>query len=167
MVSSEHAPAKRQMGMDKHGGFVDPVVTMTRLAQYRLLALSLATAGLLAPRAAFADVPPEESEACEGKATGQPCTLRGQAGSCQPGKCSRLDYSQGTPPAVVESDCVRCTTDPAANPGPGATSPDASAKTEPPPVSGGRCSFVGDGAGVSLALLVVLGIALRRRRTSA
>lgn len=141
-------------------------LAMTCLVQHRLFALSLAAAGLLAPQIAAADVPPEESEACEGKAAGQPCTLRGQAGSCQPGKCSRLDYSRGTPPEVVESDCIRCTTDGAANPGPSsATSADASStKTEPPPVSGSRCSFVGEGAGLSLALFSTLGLVLRRRR---
>lgn len=152
--------------MDKRGRVVDPAATMTRLVPHRLFALTLVAAGLLAPHIARADVPPEESEACEGKTAGQPCTLRGQAGSCQPGKCSRLDYSKGTPPEVVESDCVRCTSDGAANPAPAsATGADASSnKTEPPPVSGGRCSFVGEGAGLSLALFGALGLVLRRRR---
>lgn len=43
--------------MDKHDRFIDPVVTMTRLAQHHLFTLSLAVVGL-APHLALADVPP-------------------------------------------------------------------------------------------------------------
>lgn len=139
-------------------------------------ALALASS-LLLPSAARADIPPMGLKACEGKAKGDACKDEGgQAGTCQPDKCSKLDYSKGTPPSSVEWDCIRCM--PGAAEPAGAATPAAPAATpaapaapaagtpaEPTPTPGpkaGGCSITGDGGGFGLLLLLAFGA--RRRR---
>lgn len=66
---------------------------------------------LLGPVDAGAQSPaagPDEA-ACQGKQSGEACSLvNGSAGSCGPGTCSRLDYSQGSPPRASEEPCTVC-----------------------------------------------------------
>jgi hypothetical protein len=58
---------------------------------------------------ALADVPPPNRTACDGKRVGQACTTNwGRAGTCRMEECSRLDYSNGTPPGTVTYDCLLC-----------------------------------------------------------
>jgi len=151
----------------------------TRSAVLSGFALALASA-LLLPSAARADVPPMGLKACEGKAKGDACKDEGgQAGACQPDKCSKLDYSKGTPPSSVEWDCIRCmpgAAEPAAPATPAApaapnapaappAAPAAGAPAEPTPTpspKAGGCSIAGDGGGFGLLLLLAFGA--RRRR---
>ena len=133
-------------------------------------ALALASS-LLLPSAARADIPPMGLKACEGKAKGNDCKDEGgQAGTCQPDKCSKLDYSKGTPPSSVEWDCIRCmpgAAEPAvaATPAAPPAAPAAGTPAEPTPTPGpkaGGCSIAGDGGGFGLLLLLAFGA--RRRR---
>ena len=57
---------------------------------------------------AFADVIAPDVAACQSGSAGSVCTVDGAKGSCQVSRCSRLDYSQGVPPRVAESDCLKC-----------------------------------------------------------
>lgn len=148
------------------------------------LALALASS-LLLPSSARADVPPMGLKACEGKAKGTACKDEGgQAGTCQPDKCSKLDYSKGTPPSSYEWDCIRCQpaaaapvtptpaapaatpAAPAATPTAPATTPAAPAAATPaepaPSPKASGCSIAGDGGGFGLLLLLAFGA--RRRR---
>lgn len=80
--------------------------------QVRIAMLGLALASMIgAPSDAQAQSPaagPDEA-ACEGKQSGDGCTLiNGSAGTCGPGTCSRLDYSQGSPPKATEEPCTVC-----------------------------------------------------------
>lgn len=60
---------------------------------------------------AHADVPPADTEGCSGKAAGDACqTDAGEDGGCVTSTCSRLDYSNGTPPGSVEYECLLCDT---------------------------------------------------------
>jgi hypothetical protein len=142
-------------------------------------ALALASA-LLLPSAARADIPPMGLKACEGKAKGDACKDEGdQAGTCQPDKCSKLDYSKGTPPSSVEWDCIRCkpaAAEPAVAPTPAApaatpaatpAAPAAGAPAAPTPTPGpkaGGCSIASDGGGFGLLLLLAFGARRRRAR---
>lgn len=64
---------------------------------------------------AHADVPPADTEGCSGKAAGDACrTDAGEDGGCVTSTCSRLDYSNGTPPSSVQYECLLC--DPSAKP---------------------------------------------------
>lgn len=58
---------------------------------------------------AHADVPPANTEGCSGKAAGDACTTdAGEDGGCVTSTCSRLDYSNGTPPTSVDYECLLC-----------------------------------------------------------
>lgn len=60
---------------------------------------------LVAAATARADVLPPEVEACKSSKVGDKCS----GGTCQKGKCSRLDYSKdATPPPAMEYDCIKC-----------------------------------------------------------
>ena len=64
---------------------------------------------------ARSDVPPPNTEGCEDKSAGDACkTDAEEDGGCVQRTCTRLDYSQGTPPSSVEYACLQC--DPAAAP---------------------------------------------------
>lgn len=92
--------------------------------QVWVLTLGLALA-LLAPGDARAQPPaagPDEA-ACQSKQSGDACSLiNGDAGICGPGTCSRLDYSQGSPPKATEEPCTVCSVTSAGPPVLGATS---------------------------------------------
>ena len=149
---------------------------------------ALALASLLQPQSARADTLPGEPDACAGKAKGDACPWGRGTGTCQPDKCSDLDYSKGTPPAVRETDCLKCgaaAATPAAVPTTPSTPPPAAAAvpSTPPPAAAaapsapaappvapapspkktGACTIAGDPG--SLAVLLLLGIARRRRKT--
>jgi len=69
----------------------------------------LVTAVLAIASSSWADIPPPNLEACTGSRAGASCvTEDGEAGTCQKSKCSRLDYSKGFPPRVVQYDCMMC-----------------------------------------------------------
>lgn len=158
--------------------------TIHRIARFALVVLALG----FAPRDVAAQPPaagPDEA-ACEGKASGDACTLiNGQAGACGLGTCARLDYSQGSPPKSIEEPCTVCKVgapplgsgDASTTSGPaGGTEPapvDDTAKSataegdDDPPKSTSRCSVTerspaGDLGWVSL--LAVLWFGRRRRR---
>jgi hypothetical protein len=142
-----------------------------------------------APRDAAAQSPasgPDEA-ACEGKQSGDACTLiNGTAGTCGPGTCSRLDYSQGSPPKATEEPCTTCVPGAASHDPPplgetSETSGASSTAAEPsssgevknsedvPPQSSSRCSVM-DRSGPSdlgwLGLLLLPVVAWRRTRRS-
>jgi hypothetical protein len=128
--------------------------------------LVLAVAGT-----ARADVPPPNSTECTSLQPGDACmTDSSQPGICTSSTCSKLDYSDGSPPGTVTYACVLC--DPTdggsgSSSGSGTGSGSSSSGSGSTP-SGGGCSLVGTGAlpggsswawlGASLALLM-----LRRR----
>jgi len=123
------------------------------------------------PGLANADAPPPpDVQACSAIAAGAACQIEGGgSGQCVASKCSKLDYSQGTPPRSVEYDCLRCeqgspvtpATQPAP-PAPGTPTPVAPAAPAPPEVQG-RCA-VDPGVGSLGALLGLFGLWRRRRR---
>lgn len=91
---------------------------------------------------AQADVPPANIAGCDGKVAGDACTDDAdKRGACVKSTCSKLDYSNGTPPSSVDYECLLCD--------------DAAA-----PDSG--CSNAGAPVGLT-ALLLALPL-LRRRR---
>ncbi|MCB9642617.1 MAG: hypothetical protein H6728_06035 [Myxococcales bacterium] len=127
---------------------------------------------------AQADVVPPEVGVCEQKAVGDACEWSGVKGTCQSAKCTKLDYSDGSPPQSVEYDCVKCTSGGAPSESPAAESPaaespakestpaDGSAQENTPPKTGGCNQFQWPGSGGSSALLAcffLLGLWLTRR----
>jgi len=71
----------------------------------RLLLLTLA----LFASSARADVPPPNTTGCSTKKAGDACdTDDSKKGACKEATCSRLDYSQGTPPRSIEVPCLKC-----------------------------------------------------------
>jgi MYXO-CTERM domain-containing protein len=63
---------------------------------------------LAAPIAASADVIDPAEEACSGKTEGTACSAGDMTGTCKPGECCKLDYSNGTPPTSKCSPCQIC-----------------------------------------------------------
>ena len=62
----------------------------------------------------FADVIDPSEEICSGANEGDACGDPEQGvaeGTCQAAECSRLDYSNGTPPESVAYDCLICQSD--------------------------------------------------------
>ncbi|MCG3172709.1 MAG: hypothetical protein GMKNLPBB_00864 [Myxococcota bacterium] len=60
---------------------------------------------LLIPAPAFADAINPDESACQGKKAGDSC----EGGkSCASATCSRLDYSDGSPPTTKEYACLLC-----------------------------------------------------------
>lgn len=123
-----------------------------------------------------------EEQACMGKVVSDPCTLpNGSAGACGDGTCSRLDYSQGSPPKATEEACIVCKAgvtpgNPPAVGGSGGGSGGSSSNGEQngasndagdkePPESSSRCSLTDspEPLGTSLLLLGLL-VVWRRRR---
>lgn len=117
--------------------------------------VAAATALLLAFTAtARADVPPPNSEGCSSKSAGDACKNdSGATATCKATTCSRLDYSQGTPPSSVSYDCLLCE-GPAPTPATGTS-------------TSSRCDASGRGDAAPSALaggVALLGLwALRRR----
>lgn len=73
-----------------------------------LLTGTALAATLFAPLAASADVIDPAEEACSGKTEGTACSAGDLSGTCQPGECCKLDYSNGTPPTSKCSPCQVC-----------------------------------------------------------
>ena len=118
----------------------------------------LALASLLLAAPALADVPPPNTQSCQQAQEGAACkTDDGVAGACQKQTCSRLDYSNGTPPTSKSYDCLVCV---AGSPSSG----DAGAGT------GSKCSVSAPGRAAGTrapaALLALLGATLLLLRRS-
>ncbi|MFV8752157.1 hypothetical protein ACNOYE_16540 [Nannocystaceae bacterium ST9] len=143
-----------------------------------VLALGSSEAAAQSPEAG-----PDEA-ACQAKASGDACTLvNGRAGTCGPGTCSRLDYSQGSPPKASEEPCTVCVAGsspqgPAlgeasgadegrtvAEPGSEPSDTEASEKTDEPPKTKSRCSVMDRSAPSDLGWLglLALGLVVQRR----
>jgi hypothetical protein len=101
----------------------------------------LLPAVLLLSSAAWADIPPSDTYGCRNKVASAACeTDDGRPGVCTTSKCSRLDYSQGTPPRSVQYDCLLCV----------ATSTAPAKKATP--VQSGQTSTSGYGVAPGIAL---------------
>lgn len=113
-----------------------------------ILAFAL-LASLSLPSLARADIPPPNFEGCDMKKAGDACVKDDDSdGTCVQQKCSKLDYSNGTPPTSVEYDCILCSGPPAPD--------DEGCSVALPGVTAGSMSA---GAAIAAALLV-----MRRRR---
>jgi hypothetical protein len=118
--------------------------------------------GLFAGSAWADEAPPPSFFACADKSPGDACEGDFGAGVCVASTCSRLDYSKGSPPESVSSDCLKCQrptppvkTAPVQSPPAAAPAPEASK---------GACRIdSGAGAGAPLFLLLALGLVRRRR----
>ena len=120
-------------------------------------------AGFFSVRSAHADVVPPEVGACQNKSAGDACTVEGGTqGNCAAKKCTRLDYSDGTPPSSVEYDCVSCVTTGAEPPKEGGT-PDGSSKESDPMKKPGCESFGSPSTSMLLVILLFLGVGFSRR----
>ena len=115
-----------------------------------LMAVVMLTAG-----AVWADVPPSDTQGCLQKARGDACqTDASKAGACQAQTCSRLDYSDGSPPGTITYACLVCVA---------GASPSASVDAG----SGGTATPVKTGCTVGFGLALpaaALLLGLRRRR---
>lgn len=116
---------------------------------------------LCVPRVHAGQAPddPPEVAACSGKKSGDACEFRGKSGACRSTTCNRLDYSQGSPPEVIESPCLDCVAADASL----ASPPPAAEPIAPPPAAetAGRCRVVSERPPVLLLLLLAC---VRRRR---
>lgn len=56
----------------------------------------------------FADIILPDRAACQDKKADESCKVDGKDGICMTTTCSRLDYSQGTPPRSVAYECLVC-----------------------------------------------------------
>lgn len=124
-----------------------------------ILAFAL-LASLSLPSLARADVPPPNFEGCDMKKAGDACVKDDKSnGTCVQQKCSKLDYSNGTPPTSVEYDCILCSGPPGATPPDDAAddaAEDEGCSVALPGVTAGSMSA---GAAIAAGLLV-----MRRRR---
>ncbi len=140
-----------------------------------------------APGEAAAESPGPDEAPCVGKQSGEACTLiNGNSGSCGPGTCSRLDYSQGSPPRATEEPCTVCTVgaapkdappalgtsagstgvEPRSEPSSDEPKPTEATETDEPPKTSSRCSVMDHSAPSDLGWLGLLALALVvRRRT--
>lgn len=120
-----------------------------------------ALASLTYATAARADVPPPNQAGCEMKNAGDACTTDDEKdGSCVKQTCSKLDYSNGTPPTSVDYECILCSGPPLADTEPEKESAD-SADSE-------SCSFALPKAAASTmgaAAAIAAGLLLMRRRS--
>lgn len=115
----------------------------------------LASLSLSAP--ALADVPPPNFEGCNMKKAGDACVKDDETnGTCVQQKCSKLDYSNGTPPTTVEYDCILCSGPPATTPDDDDAADDDGCSVALPGAAAGSMSA---GAAIAAALLF-----MRRRR---
>ncbi|MEM6293672.1 MAG: MYXO-CTERM sorting domain-containing protein [Myxococcota bacterium] len=99
-----------------------------RIAIFSALLVSI----FAAPSVASADVIPFEVEACSGKKEGAKCSMFDQPGTCAKSTCSKLDYSNGTPPKPKSYDCVVCQIAPDGKP----IGPNDPPPTDPAPQDG-------------------------------
>jgi hypothetical protein len=113
-----------------------------------ILAFAMLTS-LSLPSPARADVPPPNLAGCDMKKAGDACVKDDDSdGTCVQQKCTKLDYSNGTPPTSVEYDCILCS-------GPPAAADDGCSVALP----GVTASSMSAGAAIAAALLW-----MRRRR---
>jgi hypothetical protein len=130
---------------------------LSHLLMKTLLSLGFLASTLFLASAASADVPPPNEAQCQTKKVGDSCTTDdGKSGACATSTCTRLDYSQGSPPGTEEYECKLC---------------DESAPQtgEESSESGGGCSIGAGDVGSGLALMglaLPLLTFLRRRRSS-
>lgn len=134
------------------------------------------------PSLAAAAEPNPAADACRGKAAGAPCahdkivqvdgraTTKREPGTCQTDQCCALDYSSGTPPKSVCTECLVCKGGVAAPPETGgdthAVEPPRAETGTPPAVEPTKrgCTIAdGDGAPASFGLLVAVVAWLRGR----
>lgn len=140
----------------------------------RRLPLALFALALVAPSSARADLPPpEENMVCADKKVGDACELSGARGACVSDSCSRLDYSNGTPPETVSYECLRCQPGVAAKgPAPAEEAPPAAeavaagapAPAEPTATGKSGCNVAGSAEAAPLLLIALVGGLARRRR---
>jgi hypothetical protein len=125
---------------------------------------------LVLPRTLRADVPPPNSAQCTGKNAGDTCTTDdSKAGACQSSTCSKLDYSDGTPPGTKTYPCLLCTAG-APSSTTTTTSTSTSSASATPTEGGSGCSvgFAARVAGAGgIALIVPAIVLFARRRRSA
>jgi hypothetical protein len=115
-----------------------------------ILAFAL-LASLSLPSLARADVPPPNLAGCDMKKAGDACVKDDDSdGTCVQQKCSKLDYSNGTPPTSVEYDCILCSGPPAAANDPAAAADDDGCSVALPGVT---ASSMSAGAAIAAALL--------------
>ncbi len=132
-----------------------------------LLTIVAFASSMMLAHDALADMISDNQAECLSKAEGDACQLDDKAGKCVKSTCSRNDYSGGTPPKRVDTECLLCTPGsadaPVAEPVPARIEPPAKAETK----SG--CAS-GDAPGSAWLLAsVVLGlgcVGLGRRRRS-
>jgi MYXO-CTERM domain-containing protein len=115
---------------------------------------------LLATPARADEAPPPSYFVCSDKKAGDACDGDDGPGTCVAETCSRLDYSQGTPPKSVTYDCLKCRkAAPPPSPPPAAPTP------TPPPAKASGCR--GADVGAAPLLLIALFAVRRRRRHGA
>jgi hypothetical protein len=128
----------------------------------------LFTAVLAVASSSWADVAPPNLSDCRGREAGASCkTDNGEEGTCRPDTCSRNDYSNGVPPTSVEYECLLCTVSAPPEATPAATpAPAAGQATSPlPPEKKSSCAAM-PGAPLALGLVLVGGLARRRKRSA-
>lgn len=128
-----------------------------------LVSALFVAASLCSVGAARADVPPPNSEQCRGAAAGAACTTDAKlSGVCTASKCSRLDYSDGSPPGTITYDCLLCSAGDAGLPSDAGAAQDA-ASTAPETTKG--CAIGGaPSTAAAWALAALVPLAMRRRR---
>lgn len=124
--------------------------------------------GLLPVATVRADVAPDGPSpvvaACANKKAGESCDFYGKPGTCVGKPCNTLDYSKGSPPEVIESECIECAE--VAADAPPIAPPTASAPLATPVAppsaaeTAGRCRIDPTNAPALLLLIAFL----RRRR---
>lgn len=74
-----------------------------------VLSLGLGATLFTASAAALADAIPPDVAACDAKKANDACMTMTSSGTCVASKCTKLDYSDGSPPSTVTYDCLKCT----------------------------------------------------------
>lgn len=122
--------------------------------------------------AAYADVINPMKSACAGASKGDKCNKNGDIkGTCEPGKCCRLNYSgKGSKPDSVCEDCLRCTPSQAPSAGSAGDAPAGGSAGDAPASSGEDSGCISSAnTPLSLGLLSIfvgfmLVVRLRRTR---
>ena len=130
--------------------------------------LSILLVVLVAPRVLRADVPPPNVAQCNGKTAGDTCTTDdSKPGACASSTCSKLDYSDGTPPGTTTYPCLICT----AGTAPSSTTTSTSSGSTTPTQGGSGCSLavaarVAGAGGLAVIVPAIALLARRRRRVA-
>lgn len=112
--------------------------------------------------------PPPEVVACASRKSGEVCDFYGRPGTCVGKPCNLLDYSKGSPPEVIESECIECAEVAADQQHAISSAPGPSTPAVAPPLAAsttGRCSIDPKEASVVVLLLAALSRRGRRRWT--